>query len=81
MPENRERLLEQLNTNNKDRRSLWKIVTSLSLVVVFIVFWNLKLTGIGIAGEAFCGKQEHVHSDSCVEKMLICNQEDWAACA
>ena len=76
MPENKESLLEQMNTNSKDRRSLWKIVTSLSLVVVFIVFWNLKLTGIGIAGEAFCGKQEHAHSASCVEKMLICTQEE-----
>ena len=76
MPENRESLLEQLNTNNKDRRSLWKIVTSLSLVVVFIVFWNLKLTGIGIAGEAFCGKQEHSHTDTCIQKTLICTLEE-----
>ena len=76
LPENRESLLEQLNTNNKDRRSLWKIVTSLSLVVVFIVFWNLKLTGIGIAGEAFCGKQEHSHGDTCIQKTLICTLEE-----
>ncbi len=76
MPENREKLLEQLNTYSKDRRSLWQIVTSLSLVVIVIVFWSLKLTGIGIAGEAFCGKQEHAHSALCVEKTLICTQEE-----
>ena len=76
MPENRESLFEQLNTNNKDRRSLWKIVTSLSLAVVFVVFWSLKLTGIGVAGEAFCGKPEHVHSESCIQKTLICGQEE-----
>lgn len=76
MPENRESLLEQLNMNSKDRRSLWKIVTSLSLAVVFVVFWSLKLTGIGIAGEAFCGKPEHVHSELCIEKTLICTEEE-----
>ena len=40
------------------------------------VFWSLRLTGIGIAGEAFCGKQEHVHSEECQQKTLICNQEE-----
>ena len=76
MPENREKLLEQLNIYSKDRRSLWQIITSLSLVVILVVFWSLKLTGIGIAGEAFCGKQEHAHSALCVEKTLICTQEE-----
>ena len=76
MPENRESLLEQLKINSKDRHSLWKIVTSLSLVVVLVVFWSLKLTGIGIAGEAFCGMQEHTHGDSCLQKTLICTQTE-----
>ena len=76
MPENREKLLEQLNIYSKDRRSLWQIVTSLSLVVILVVFWSLKLTGIGIAGEAFCGKQEHIHSDECQPKIQICMQEE-----
>lgn len=65
MPE-RETLFEQLNIANKDRRSLWKIATTLSLAVIPVVFWSLKLTGIGIAGEAFCGKVEHTHNEDCV---------------
>ena len=76
MPENRESLLEQLHTNNKDRRSLWKIVTSLSLAVVFAVFWNLKLTGIGIAGEAFCGHTEHTHTEVCMNAADPCTLEE-----
>jgi len=75
LPENKESPLEQLNIYSKDRRSLWKIVTSLSLVVVLIVFWNLKLTGIGIAGEAFCGMQEHIHSEQCMEAENPCTLE------
>ncbi len=65
MSKNTEKILEQLNNNSRDRRNLRQIVLTLSLVVVLTVFWSLKLTGIGIAGEAFCGKQEHVHSEAC----------------
>lgn len=60
-----EKLLEKLNSNNVDRQSLRRIVICLSLFVVLVVFWSLKLTGIGIAGEAFCGKEEHVHTEAC----------------
>ena len=66
MPENGQNLLEQLNIVNRDRHNLRQIIPTLSLIVVLIVFWSLKLTGIGIAGEAFCGKEEHIHSEECV---------------
>ena len=66
MPENREKLLEQLNIGSKDRHNLRQIVPILSFLVVLIVFWSLKLTGIGIAGEAFCGKAEHAHTEECI---------------
>ena len=76
MPEKTENLLEQLNINSRDRHSLRQIVTTLSLVVILVVFWSLKLTGIGIAGEAFCGMQEHTHSDECLQKSLICTSSE-----
>ena len=76
MPENRDTLLKKLNIYSKYRHLLWKLVTVLSFVVVFIVFWSLKLTGIGIAGDAFCGMQEHSHSDECMQKTLICALEE-----
>ena len=41
-----------------------------------VVFWSLKLTGIGVAGEAFCGKQEHVHGQSCVDVSNPCKLEE-----
>ena len=66
MPESGEKLLEQLNISNADRFKLRQIIPALSLIVVLIVFWSLKLTGIGIAGEAFCGKEEHIHGEDCV---------------
>jgi len=39
----------------------------LSVIVILAVFWWLRLTGITLAGEAFCGMQEHVHSEECVD--------------
>jgi len=66
LPESEERFLEQLHISNGDRFKFRQIIPALSLIVVLIVFWSLKLTGIGIAGEAFCGKAEHIHSEDCV---------------
>ncbi len=69
-----EKLLEKLNINNADRQNLRRIVLCLSLIVVLIVFWCLKLTGIGIAGEAFCGLDEHVHTDACYDPDNPCTR-------
>lgn len=38
----------------------------LSIVIVTAVFWRLKLTGITLAGEAFCGMDEHTHTEECL---------------
>jgi len=65
-----EKLLEKLNKENTDRFRLRQIVPTLSLIVILVVFWSLKLQGIGVAGEAFCGKAEHVHSDECADCTL-----------
>lgn len=46
------------------------------MVVVFAVFWNLKLTGITLAGEAFCGRQEHIHDSTCQTFRLACTEPE-----
>ena len=55
---------------------LRQVITILSLLVILGVFWSLKLTGITMAGEAFCGKEEHVHSEECLKGTLICQMEE-----
>jgi len=55
------------------RRQLFLI---LALFVVLGVFWCLKLTGITLAGEAFCGMEEHRHGDRCPVGRLICGQKE-----
>lgn len=73
MPKNINTYFEKLHIHNTDRRNLKQVVTCLSLLVVLVVFWSLKLTGIGVAGEAFCGKAEHTHSQQCPDP---CPQEE-----
>lgn len=57
--------ISQAKYGNNLKQNIRQIVTIFSLAVALIVFWSLKLTGITIAGEAFCGKQEHQHSEAC----------------
>ena len=59
-----------------NRRYLRRIIAYLSFVVILAVFWSLKLTGIGIAGEAFCGKPEHIHSAQCENPDAPCSLEE-----
>jgi len=47
----------------------------LAFLVVFAVAWWLKLTAITMAGEAFCGKDEHIHTAECYESILRCTEE------
>mgnify|MGYP003309029556 CR=1 FL=1 len=57
MSENKDLFYEKLHMYRLERRNLWQIAATLSFVVILVVFWSLKLTGVGIAGEAFCGRQ------------------------
>ncbi len=62
----------KLNTDIMLRRNQRQTVVATSLAVVLVVFWCLKLTGVTLAGEAFCGQTEHVHGETCFQKTLLC---------
>lgn len=72
MQEYPKRYLQKVKLNNHMRHNVWSIVLALSLIVVLAVFWYLKLTGITMAGEAFCGIPEHVHSEECQNGSIVC---------
>lgn len=74
MAKNPEKFLKRLLRDNEIRRWIQQTVLVLSLFVMLGVFWSLKLTGITMAGEAFCGKEEHTHGESCPKGMLICER-------
>lgn len=68
--------LAQVNRSNRVRNEFRHTQRLLSLLVVLCVFWGLKLTGITMAGEAFCGMEEHIHSEECAVRELICELEE-----
>ena len=68
-----EQYLLQLNTEKRRLRRVATVLLTLSLVVVFAVSWNLRLTGITMANDACCGYGEHQHDDSCpAETVAVC---------
>lgn len=72
-----ERCLSQFHIEKRRRQRMASVLFVLSLFVAIGVSWNLRLTGITIANEAFCGQEEHQHSEEClVEKNLICGFSD-----
>lgn len=68
-----EKYLKNEKLNKKVFRSRLMTLGVLSLVLVIAVFWWLKLIGITKAGEAFCGKDEHVHDEHCISDVLGCD--------
>ena len=68
-----EQYLLQLNTGKRRWRRTVAILTALSLIVALVTVWNLRMTGITIANSAFCGCEEHQHTEACMqEHVLIC---------
>lgn len=66
---------EYLGKHKKFRIDSKKLATAfvvLAFVVAVVVFWWLKLVGITITGDAFCGLSEHVHSEDCYVSELVC---------
>ena len=75
-------MMEQIKmyqTKNRRRRTLKKCVQVLGCLVVFITTYALILPAITMEQKAFCGMEEHIHTDSCGQMQLVsvldCTQE------
>lgn len=55
-----------------DSKGLAAVFLVSAIVVAIVVFWWLKLVGITVTGEAFCGLDEHTHNDDCYVSEVIC---------
>ena len=72
--------MENVNENYLDRHRKFRIDSKKlatiflvsAFIVAIIVFWWLKLVGITVTGEAFCGLDEHNHGGDCYTSELIC---------
>ena len=57
-------------------KKLYFIFLISAVLVAIIVFWWLKLVGITITGDAFCGLDEHSHTEECYSTQIICNSSE-----
>lgn len=55
-----------------DSKKLATVFLVSAFIVALIVFWWLKLVGITVTGEAFCGLEEHTHTAECYAGDPIC---------
>lgn len=71
-----EQKISEKESGRSIKFKLIAVMLVVSLVLVPGVFWWLKLTGITMAGDAFCGITEHVHSEECMQSGVICGYSD-----
>lgn len=69
-------IINEYRLSHTRRNRLISLILVLSVFVGGGVFWQLRLTGISMSGEAYCGFEEHEHSENCIEKKLICPFDD-----
>lgn len=70
---------DYLGKHRKFRIDSKKLATAFlvsAFIVAVIVFWWLKLVGITVTGEAFCGLDEHTHGDDCYVTEIICGFDE-----
>lgn len=68
--------LKEIARDKTKRRRIKIILSMLSLVVVLTVFWQLRIVGISMTGEALCGKLEHTHTLECLVMQNVCGLEE-----
>lgn len=69
---------EYLLTIKKNKQlhlRLIAVILVLSMVTALGVTWSLKLDGIAKTDAASCGKEEHVHTEACYTKKLVCTEQ------
>lgn len=64
--------LKKFSENHRQHRKIIAVLLIFSLVVAIGTVWHFRLTGRAVAGEAFCGTEEHIHTDACIQKERIC---------
>lgn len=79
MPQDIQERYQNYMLQNRRRGILKKIVHVLACTVIFCTTYALILPAITMENEAFCGIEEHIHSDACYGRTstsrLICHGE------
>ena len=67
---------KELNHKRARRRTWHKVLAAAACVVVFCTTYALILPAITLEQTAYCGYEEHTHSEACYTRTLICGQEE-----
>jgi len=67
-----ENYLLSVKNNNKLKIRIKAALPIFVILTVCAVFWWLKLTGITMTADAFCGLAEHLHGDGCFTDGYTC---------
>lgn len=70
---------EKLNHFHRHHRQMRRYTAAFLAAAALVgcgVGWGLHQTGISATAEAFCGEEEHRHTEVCFEKTLICGDVD-----
>lgn len=70
--------LKKFNENSKRHKKAVSVFVMLALIVAVGVTWRLKLIGVSMTNEVYCGKEEHVHTADCyriVEATSVTDQD------
>ncbi len=59
-----------------DSKKLATVFFVSAFIIAIVVFWWLKLVGITVTGDAFCGLKEHIHGDSCYVTETVCGFDE-----
>lgn len=74
-----EQYLLQLKIEKRRWRRAAAVLTVLSLLVAAGVSWNLRMTGMTLANDACCGREEHQHTEECLTRNIVCDYKEEAA--
>ena len=66
---------EELNRKRTKRRAWHRVLLAAACVVVFCTTYALILPAITLEKTAYCGYDEHVHSEACYTRTLVCGVE------
>lgn len=68
--------IQILRADRVKRRYALAILFFLSVLVALGVTWQMRITGITLTGDAYCGYTEHEHSEDCYAETLVCGLEE-----
>lgn len=69
-------IVSKIRRQKQFRQRIYALILIMSILVSGEVVWNLRSIGLTLAGDMTCNTEEHVHSEECFEKYLICSDDN-----